>query len=481
MLLNFKHRLCICLCVVSAHLHTQCYTDTSQIQMRAEYLDNPAFGNFLSLRKDRLGRDLLYATTKDAGLKIFSTATSPPQLLQNLHTSYFGGRDVINIQQEGTYLYLTLGDIWNTHETIGFAILDVSNPTQINIADTLFLDTMPGGGAAIYIDGDLAYLAGMRNGLIILDIKDKKNIQFVSQLIFGNNYPHKDSSNPMAYNARGVWVKDHYAYVCYDRGGLRVVDISKPDSPKEVSKYCFSNLINFATAYNHIFINNNLAYVAIDYYGMEILDISNPLKLQHIGWWHPEDWAPATNDYPTWAGSKGHANEIAYDPICNLIFLSAGKSDAVIVDVMDPSNPQTCGKIGDAADDYGTWGLDYFDEKIYLAYIWSPFFPPHSNYTGFGVFELPACTITNTQNDKKLSGDLAQISFGPNGIIHIQVQNYTPSLNVKIFTTAGHLVYSQSFCTLHKIEFNPHLSNGLYYLSLEADRYISTQPIFISN
>ncbi|MBK9109465.1 MAG: hypothetical protein IPM92_14105 [Saprospiraceae bacterium] len=477
----YKYWICISLVFVCIHLKAQCSIDTSQIKIQTEYFDNPAFGNFLSLRKDRLGRDLLYATSKDGGLKIFSTTSTVPQLIQQMNAATFGSRDVIFIQQEGAYVYLSLGDIWNTNETVGFAILDVSNPAQIKIADTLFLDAMPGGGAAIYIDGDLAYLAGMSNGLIILDIKDKRNIQFVSQLKFGNDFPHKDSSNATAYNARGIWVKDQYAYVCYDRGGLRVVDVSKPDSPKEVSKYCFSNLINYATAYNHIIIDHHLAYVSIDYYGMEILDISNPLNIRHKAWWHPEDWAPATNDFNTWAASKGHANEIAYDPICNLIYLSAGKSDAVIVDVKNPSNPQTCGIVGSAADDYGTWGLDYFDEKIYLSYIWSPFFPPHSNYTGFRVYEIPACTITNSQNDKQLSDDLAKISFGPDGIINIQVQNYTPSLKVKIFSTLGHLVYSKSFSTMYQLNFNPHLSNAVYYISLETNHRISTQPILISN
>ncbi|MBK8954154.1 MAG: hypothetical protein IPM34_01170 [Saprospiraceae bacterium] len=450
-------------------MNAQCPLDSSKLELKAEYFDNPAFGNFLSLRKDRLGRDLLFTTTKDAGLKIFRIENGNLNLHKQFAPSVFGGGDVISLQQQGEYLYLTLGDIWNTNENVGLAILDVSDESSMVVTDTINFPSMAGGAADVFIQNDTAYLAAMRNGIVLLDVRDKKNIQFISQLTFGNDFPHRDSSNSDAYNARGIWVKDNYAYVCYDRGGLRVVDLADPVHPKEVAKYCFQNLVNYATAYNHIWIHQNLAFVAIDYYGMEILDISDPLHIRHKAHWHPQDWAPATNDFPTWAGSKGHANEIAYDEHCNSVFLSAGKTDVAIIDVNDSNNPVTCGLIGNAADTYGTWGIDYFSRHVYASYIWSPFFPPHSNYTGFRAFEIPDCVTTTVKPYEDHDARVVFIYSKEKGTINFKFRDPTQALKIKIFSLSGLELFADEYSNLNELQVNEKFQAGFYLIQMQFE------------
>lgn len=362
---------------------------------------------------------------------------------------------------------MTLGDIWSNEEKSGLAILDVSDPENAFVTDVYSFPDPTGGAGCVVVREPFAYLAAMRNGLIILNVSDKSDIQFISQLTFENNFPHTMIGGNGLYNARGIDLLDNIAYICYDRGALRVVNIADEEHPVEINKYCFAPLINKATAYNNIFIHDTLAFVALDYYGMEILDISDPLDIQQLGWWHPETWADTTNEYSVWANSRGHANELSYDHECQRVYVAAGKSDVVAIDVSNPYDPVTCGLYGSDMDNYGTWGLDYFNDRVYAAYIWTFIFPPFSHYTGFAELIVNKC-ISSSGNEN-FQGNTVTVSPNPFfDQFQIEFADGVTRAEIMVMDMYGHMLYKETInhtasCTIH-LKAVP----GIYFLQVRT-------------
>ncbi|MGB4849024.1 MAG: T9SS type A sorting domain-containing protein [Saprospiraceae bacterium] len=454
-----------------SRVFSQCQGWTN-FQLVTDTFTNPAFGNILSLERDKTGKPFVYLAAKDAGIIVYDISDPGTAVLTaNVPTSDFSGFDAINLVQDSVYLYVTLGDIWNDQEESGLAIIDVTDPSKPIALDHYTLTGSQGGAGCVSVRNHFAYLASMRNGLIILDIEDKRNIQFKSQLVFENNFPHHMTGGIGMYNARGIALKDSLAYVCYDRGGLRIVNVSDVTNPVEINKYCFAPLIDKATAYNNIVIDQNLAYVSIDYYGMEILDLTDPMNIIQRGWWHPDNWADTTNDYLVWANSQGHANELAYDPVCKMIYIAAGKSDVVAVSVIDPSHPVTCQTYGSVTDDYGTWGLDLFRDTVYVAYIWTFGFPPFSNYTGFSELAINACATTSIEKKESI----APFFITPNPFfneIHIEFNDFFSSVQVELLNTFGQLVHQQQYATVSSTTIPFVGPAGLYVLRLRINNQL---------
>ncbi len=442
--------------------HSQC-ADWNAFQTSDSLFTNPIFGNTISPEADKLHRPLVYLAMLTGGIKIYNTNTAGnPYLVSSIPTTSFGNLDVINLYQDSIWLYACLGNIWDTTQLPGLAIIDVSNPANPIVLDYyIHLPGLKGGAGAVAVKGNYAYLAANKNGLIILDISNKSNIQAMSALGLSTNFPHSNVGSPSMYNARGIAVKDQYAYICYDRGGLRVVDVSSVFFPVQVHQYCFPALINKATAYNNIVLHHNLAFVSIDYYGVEILDITNPTAITQLGWWHPSTWADTTNNILTWANSKGHANELAYDSVCNKLYVAAGKSDVVAIDVSNPALPNTCQTLGSTMDAYGTWGLDFFDGQVIITYIWSPLAPPYSNYLGFKVLETD-CQAMNIPENNVLS----PITLSPNpstGKVCLNTKGQKIQ-NIKIYNIHGELVLEPN-----ANEFSiSHLPSGKYIVKTQV-------------
>jgi len=433
------------------------------------FFSNPAFGIGVSLKKDRLDRPFLYLSSKNAGLKIFDISNlSNPIEVSTIPTNSLGNLDVIQIIQEGSDLYLTLGDIWNTNQASGLAIIDVKNPLQPKVLDYYMHPGSSGGAGSVFVQNGFAYLAAMRNGLIILDVQDKSHIVFKSQVKFSNAFPHKDSTNVAAYNARGIWVKDSIAYICYDRGGLRLVDISDPLQAKQIVQYCYEPLFDKATAYNAISIFDNYAFVSLDYYGMEILDISDPKHLKQVSWWHPQTWADTSNNFQTWANSRGHANELIYDSSCHKIYMACGRTDIVVLDVEDPFHPSTCAEFGSDSDDYGTWGIDFYKQKAYTSYIWSPFFPPYSNFTGFRIVDVKDCQTTATKQFFNATLIQQFQDHVEEGFIQINLKETFQQCQVRLYTMEGLKLVDLAFQNALQLKIPFQASQGIYWLILQA-------------
>ncbi len=461
--------VCFCMsffCLLQESLQAQCQQPI-RLTERTSLFTNPAFGIAVSVKMDRLDRSILYLASKNAGIKIYDLTDSlNPQLISSILSSDLENLDAIQIIQKEHELYVCLGDIWNTDQEAGLAIIDVSDVKVPKVLDVYKHPGSMGGAAAAFVDDNTVYLAAMRNGLIVLDVSNPNSIRLKGQVLFSNAFPHSDSSNVAAYNARGICVKDQFAFVCYDRGGLRIVDLSDPTHPVEKASYCNPALVNKATAYNAIAIDQNHAFVSLDYYGVEVLDISDPIHCSKIGWWHPTTWADTTNQFNIWANSRGHANELLYDSICKKLYVAAGRTDLAVIDVADPRDPQSCGQYGFEDDDYGTWGCDFYKNKIAVSYIWSPFFPPYSNYTGFRELNADDCLILNTLNSQSTELNAQLVYDSRTRQLKLIFNKEYHHLNIQLFSIDGKEICRKKINHQSSCEFSLEYISGVYFVRM---------------
>ena len=172
---------------------------------------------------DRLGRDYLYVTANESGLKIYETS-SGLNLIQTIDATTLTNV-ASTVYQRDTLLYIGLGDLFgDTAGAAQMAIVNVSDPANPQLV-SVWTDSVPGVGIAsgigvIRVQGDFAYLGAMAEGLIILNISDPANISFVSKLAPPIDFPNSTNSQQKV-NARGMAIVDSLVYLCYDAGRLR--------------------------------------------------------------------------------------------------------------------------------------------------------------------------------------------------------------------------------------------------------------------
>jgi len=337
---------------------------------------------FLTSKHDNLGRPYLYIAAKDGGLKIFNITTTPT-LIKTIAISNFGSLHVMNLSQQGNFLYLALGNHFGTAaQSPGFAIIDVSDPANAFVKSYWANSSLSGGAGIIETEGNYAYLGAMKNGLMIFDVSDKALPALKSSIVPSIFYPDPNP-DPAKYNARGMIVRNDIVYLCYDAGGLRIINATDKLNPRQTGKFSNPDMNGKPRAYNNLVLDGSYVYAAVDYCGMEVLNVSDSSNIKLTSWWNP--WKCQVNAL-NWFSSNGHANEIAYDATKKLIFISSGKSDLQVVNVSDPANPVFKFEYGGVNNNMGTWGVSIYDKRIYLSYICSVI-PFSSNWTGVKILQ----------------------------------------------------------------------------------------------
>ena len=112
----------------------------------------------------------------------------------------------------------------------------------------------------------------------------------------------------------------NYAYVADGSSGLRIIDISNPSSPNEIS-----HLSSASTNYVSIVISGNYAYLAGGYGGLRIINISDPANPVEVGY-------SITSDYASGICVK---DKYAY--------IAAGTTGLCIFDITNPTAPIEAG------------------------------------------------------------------------------------------------------------------------------------------
>ncbi|KAF0177390.1 MAG: hypothetical protein FD161_2477 [Limisphaerales bacterium] len=335
----------------------------------------------MTMIHDAGSRPFLYLAAKEAGLRIYDVKDSP-RLVRTIRISELGGQHVMSLAQSGQRVYLALGNHWGKRETAGLAVIDVGSPAQARVAGVWKDSQTNGAGGAVVVSGSTAFLAAMGNGVIALDAGNPAAIsvksRFVPELAFPDKRPDRAK-----INARGLALQKNLLFLCFDAGGVRVIDVADPGKPVEIGRYSNPAMTGRPRAYNNLVLDGSLAYVTADYVGLEILDIANPRAIKLVSWWNP--WNPKP-DGLRWFSSPGHANEIAYDARSKTVLMSAGRSDLVAVNVSDPARPRQTGFIGTVEDTQATWGLSLHGDLIYLSYIRTLGIPFRADWSGVKVF-----------------------------------------------------------------------------------------------
>lgn len=461
---HFKITICI---LIIASLRTPFYgqnCNNMNIQWKSDIASTCNF-MIMTMMHDDLNRPYLYVANKEAGLKIYDISViTSPTLVATVSTNLFANLDVMNISQSGNYLYLAIGNTFTNPQQGGMAIVDITNPLLPVVTDYYLVPSSTSGGGIVKVEGDYAYLGAMKNGLVILDITNKSNIQFASQFVPNINYPPITNPNPDYYNARGMEVKNSIVYLCYDGGGFRIINCTNKLSPLETGRWCNPAVytpMDHPKAYNNIILDDTLVYIAVDYCGMEILNIADTSNITLTGWWNPYN-CPNNN----WFNTPVHANEIQYNKNCKQIFLSTGKSDMMVVDVSNPALPDSCNFYGGVSNNLGTWGVGLYQNEIYLSYICS-IIPFPSNWTGVKILTYTSCPLGIEE-----SNDIA-FSIYPNPAqndIKIETSIYLNNAELRIFNSLGQPVKKISKMNGNSFTIeNQELSKGLYFIVLSNE------------
>jgi len=158
---------------------------------------------------------------------------------------------------QGDYAYIGVGP--------RLVILDVSDPAHPTVVGRTA--PLPGIVRSIYATGGYVYVAAGRRGdsgsLRVVDISDPAAPVEVSAYDL-------DILGTEEVDSLRVHVAGNYAYVVNNTARLHVVDVSDPTAPVEASTY------ELPGPARDIFVAGNYAYVAAERAGLRILDISTP-------------------------------------------------------------------------------------------------------------------------------------------------------------------------------------------------------------
>lgn len=432
----------------------------------------------MTMIHDNRNLPYLYIASKEAGLRIVDISNiEQPIPVASVPPTELGSLEVMNLFQEDNYLYLALGNHFTNPQAAGLGIVNITDPLEPMVMDYFQVPGTFSGSGMVKIEGNYAYLGAMRQGLVVFDISDKSHISQLSRIIPDINWPVNHPPNAGFYNARGLEVRNSIVYLCYDAGGIRIINCTNKEMPFESGRWCNPAMytpFNFTRAYNNIVISSDLAYVAVDYCGMEILDISDTASIKMLGWWNPYN-CPNNN----WFTSPVHANELFLNEACGQVFLATGKSDMVVVDVSNPQFPDSCNYFGGVDNGMGTWGISGNGAEIYLSYICVPLSIPFaSDWTGVKLLSYHLCNAGLGENN------IFSISTFPNPAhdwLKIRLSSPVSTATITITDLYGRQVYCNNGFTGDELLLpTEHINPGVYLLEGKARNLNTTSKLVIS-
>lgn len=422
----------------------------------------------MTMAHDANGKPYLYVANKEAGLKIYNISDpSNPVLKKTISTAAFDSLDLMSLHQQGSYLYLAVGNHFNDLQSSGLAIVKVDTPDNAWVTSHWKLPSSKGGAGVVHAEGNYAYLGCMGNGLAILDIGNKYQIVQKSLIRPDINYPTA-SPNPALYNARGMAVKNQIVYLCYDAGGIRIVNATDPSKPRETSHFSNPVLNGKSRAYNNCILDDSLLYVGVDYCGLEVLNVKDTHNITLHGTWNPYG-CPNSN----WFTSPVHVNEIQLNKACQKLFVADGKSDMHVLDVSDPAHPDSCSIYGGAGNNLGTWGVGIWDNQIYLSYVCS-IIPFSSNWTGVKILTWTPCA---NHAETTSRADFRMYPNPVHGLCQIETGT-TENVLLDVWNASGKLVCSKQFKNSIQLETGT-WAPGLYVVTLRSASGISSSRLLI--
>lgn len=425
---------------------------------------------------DRLGRPYVYLATKELGLVTFDVSnTLNPVPVDTQTVASLGNLKVTGVAQDSNYLLVSLGDFMGTTNA-GLAIFDVSNPVAPVLLDRWDSIAFNNGTATVIWQGNYAYLGAMKKGVVILDISNKLNIQFVSQIIPDTTFGNQS----YGYSSRGLFISGDTLLVTDDNGGLRMIDVTNKQNPIEIGKYISSAMSSVAYPfYNHVYRIGNYAYCAVDYCGIEVVDVSNPSAMTQASWLNPWNCTKLPPPFGSWNGSDGHTNEIASSSQ-NVLMFSGGDSQVLAVDPSNPAQPRIMGAWGPPNDSVGTWGVDVYGNLVALANVRTFGFPFVSMAGGLQLLNWDIVLGVEDNYGKVIRLNLFPNPASEKFTIELPAHgnnNYT----VEVIDIFGRIVLKSEIKNKKSEIYIDKLQRGIYFIRLAQDsKIISTDKLIVA-
>jgi hypothetical protein len=248
-----------------------------------------------------------------------------------LELGHYGGitSPVAGVVPQGERVYIAASD--------GLHVVSVADPTAPVGTGRYRPDTLPGVGRNVTVAGNpssgsgqvYAYVAAGEDGLQVVDVSDPANPKVVS-------------SHDTEGHAWDIALASGCAYLADEYHGLRVIDVADPFNPVEVGFYDIPGLYEFfhgvavagspSTGSGQVY-----AYVADGGFlgsGLRIVDISDPAQPAEVSFL-PMKIQIAEDFLPARAEDVAVAN--------GYVYLAAGTAGLRVVDVSEPAAPVEVG------------------------------------------------------------------------------------------------------------------------------------------
>ena len=436
-----------------------------------------------SSRLDRLGRPYLYMACNDSGL-ITLDITDPtlPIVVDRKYPAVLSGLNVSNLEQVDDLLYLALGGFSSGTQSAGLAVLDLTNASSPAVLGQWNGGaTYAQGSAIVKVDDGHAYLGAMEDGIIVLDVSDPANIQFMSSYQPDPTWPGIAGYPP---NGRGMAIVGDVLYLAFDAGALRSIDISDPSSLTEIGHYLNpSHPILTNPAYNNVVVIGDRAYCTIDYCGLEVVDISDPANMAQTAWLNPWNCIGLS-----WFGSDGHTNELITALGDSLLFVSGADSEILVYDVTDPDMPLLKGGHILPNDSASTWGVDVFGDLVVGNFINNhgiPFQPYDSKYGGVVMFNWQAEFVTGAHEAASARPSIMTAPNPTSGPLTIQLPSQSRgTTTISVMDPLGRtIIRSRSDLTTARdgravLDLTP-FAPGPYFVTIEEGGRRSTERVVL--
>jgi hypothetical protein len=314
---------------------------------------------------------------------------------------------------------------------IGLAAVDVQDPEQPQL-----LSFLPGGGEAVRIMGDFAFVAARAAGLRVISVSDPRRPVLASTF-----------SLPGKALAIEVDPQMELAYIAADDGGLRIIDVSTPDLPRQVSsmtpaggvqelelqegRLSLSNadrillidvsrpedpqLLGTYAPPRHarrIRVMDNIAYVADLDGGLKVFDITEPAQPLLV-----------------YAETEG----MTYDLVVrgNRAYLADGPDGIRILDISRPARPRLVSRLqlGGIAQGIAVW------EDLLLVAAGDAGLYTVNLYRERDPVVMAQWDTDGDARDVKTDGNLAYVADGPAGLKLVSLVRYdSPALRGTLYT-----------------------------------------------
>jgi regulator of protease activity HflC (stomatin/prohibitin superfamily) len=393
------------------------------------------------------------------------------------------GAEIQDMDISENRVYLATGDQ-------GMVIVDITNPEQPQLLKTI--DT-PGRVQDVAVNGDIvAFLADGDNGVLVYDITNLDAIELVGsfddfldanqvEINMGGVYvSDKDSAlhivdaevslssqrvsstEKQEGRAQSVAVNEKFAFLAYLDQGLRVIDVTKPNSPVELATYDSSGeaigvdlsgdfiyladgtaglrvlflestdsgsprlsetaLIDTPGEATQVSVVGQTVYLADGSAGLRIISMVNPAQPENLGW---ED-------------TPGNTYGVAV--LGDYAYIADGSGGLRVVNILDNNKPAEVGSIeipGNARavvvkrfTDSGDRTLAYVAAEeggLRIIDVSDPINP----------VEVSSFTMYETVMDLDLSGDNVMLATGSWGLRVVSVADPLNIAEVGLYNTPG--------------------------------------------